>query len=200
MFTLNGKRVLRICNTLHAPGLAVPLYSLCAHLHQRGCGFIGTFKDGFHIYFPFYVLSVDMSFDCHLTYDSLGKAVPLGMLHYIQPWCPQKLYPSEALASSSVSTPQDSHPVMIEDDDNGTIAMVPMKAVGDVGPSGQPTVSLPSEPPESPTTEPTIDLGRISGRLDSLTCFDQHCLPCNAGVPSIIPPSLTRVNNCSITN
>jgi hypothetical protein len=72
VFSLNGKQVL-VRNTLHVPGLAVPLYSLRAHLHQRGCGFIGTFEDGFHIYFPSSILSVDMSSDCHLTYKPLGS-------------------------------------------------------------------------------------------------------------------------------
>ncbi len=51
LFSLNRKHVL-VWNILHIPGLAVPLYSLGDHLHQRGCKFIGTFKDGFHVYFP----------------------------------------------------------------------------------------------------------------------------------------------------
>jgi hypothetical protein len=59
VFSLNGKQVL-VCNVLHVPGLAVPLYSLRAHLQQRGCGFLGAFDDGFHVYFPSFVLSVDM--------------------------------------------------------------------------------------------------------------------------------------------
>ena len=41
VFALNGKRVL-VCNVLHVPSLAVPLYSLRTHVTQRGCGFIGT--------------------------------------------------------------------------------------------------------------------------------------------------------------
>jgi hypothetical protein len=50
-----------VCNTLHMPGLAVPLYSLCAHLKQHGCGFLGTFKARMLVYFPWFVLLVDKS-------------------------------------------------------------------------------------------------------------------------------------------
>jgi hypothetical protein len=164
VFALNGKRVL-VRNTLDVPGLALPLYSLWTHLHQRGCGFIGTFEDGFHVYFPSFVLSVDMSSDCHLMYESLGKAVPLGTLHYVQMWCPAKLYPSETLALSSASTP---HLVVIEDENAGTVAAVSVNETGHAGPSEHPTVSPSTIPPKSPTTTPTMDLGRISGRLDSL--------------------------------
>jgi hypothetical protein len=113
VFSLNGKQVL-VRNTLHIPDLAVPLYSLRAHLHQRGCGFIGKFEDCFHVYFPSFVLSVNMSSDCHLTYESLGTSAPLPTLHYVQPRCAANLYLSETLASSSTATP---HPVLIEDED-----------------------------------------------------------------------------------
>jgi hypothetical protein len=164
MFALNGKRVL-VRNTLHVPGLAVLLYSFWAHLHQVGCGFIGTFVDGVHIYFPSFVLFVDMSSDCHLMYKSLGKAAPLGTLHYVQLQCPAKIYPLETLALSSAST---LHPVVIEDEDAGTVAAVSVNEAGHACPSGRPTVSPSMIPPESPTTTPTMDPGKISGRLDFL--------------------------------
>jgi hypothetical protein len=64
IFALNGKRIL-VCNLLHVPGLAVLLYSLCTHITQWGCGFIGTCKSGFLVYFPTFVLSVDTAIDCH---------------------------------------------------------------------------------------------------------------------------------------
>jgi hypothetical protein len=66
VFSLNRKCVL-VRNVLHIPGLAIPLYSLRVHLHQRGCGFLGTFEDSFHVYFPSFVLLVDISSDCHFT-------------------------------------------------------------------------------------------------------------------------------------
>ncbi len=67
VFSLNRKHVL-IWNVLQVPSFAVPLYSLRAHLHQPGCGFLFTFKDGFHVYFPSFVCLVDMPSVCHLTY------------------------------------------------------------------------------------------------------------------------------------
>jgi hypothetical protein len=38
IFALSGKCLL-VRNKLHIPGLAVPLYSLCTHFTQQGCGF-----------------------------------------------------------------------------------------------------------------------------------------------------------------
>jgi hypothetical protein len=99
VIALNGRFIL-IWNTLHVPGLAVPLYSLCAHLKQLGCGFIGTSEAGILIYFPTFILSVDTTSDCHLSYEPLGWTVPLCSLHYIQPWCPPDLYPLEVYPST----------------------------------------------------------------------------------------------------
>jgi hypothetical protein len=95
--SLNGQCLL-IQNVLHAPALQVPLYSLRAHLHQLGCGLIRSFAMGMHVYFLGVVLSVDMSTDCHLSYEPLGKSAPLSSLHYVQPWCPPVLYPAESSA------------------------------------------------------------------------------------------------------
>jgi hypothetical protein len=50
------------------------------------------------VYFPDVVLSMDISIDCHLSYEPLGKSVVLSSLHYVQPWCPPVLYPSESSA------------------------------------------------------------------------------------------------------
>ena len=95
--SLNGKRLL-IRNVLHVPALRIPLYSLRAHLRQRGCGFVGSFDTGMHVYFPGVVLSVDMSTDCHLSYEPLGKSAPLSSLHYVQPRCAPVHYPAEGSA------------------------------------------------------------------------------------------------------
>ncbi len=81
---LNGQHLL-IHHVLHVPELWVPLYSLRAHLHQSGCGFVGSYKTGLHVYFPGVVLTVETSSDCHLVYKPLGKTVPLSLLHYVQP-------------------------------------------------------------------------------------------------------------------
>ncbi len=164
VFSLNGKRVL-VHNVLHVPGLAVPLYSLWAHLQQRGCGFLGTFDDGFHVYFPSFILSVDMSSDCHLTYKSLGNLASLQSLHYVQTWCAATLYPSKTSASTLAFIP----PVAIIEDKDGA---------SDSG------VSLPDDPallaPASPLVPPPLspsDLGSISGCLDSLSCLVERLLP-----------------------
>jgi hypothetical protein len=90
---LNGQRLL-IQNVLHVPGLWVPLYSLHTHLCQVGCGFLGSYKTGMHVYFPGVVLTDDTSLDCHLSYNPLGKMVPLSSLHFVQPPCPSAVYPT----------------------------------------------------------------------------------------------------------
>ena len=76
IISLNCQRVL-VPHTLHVPGLAVPLDSLRAHLKQPGCGFIGTSDSGMLVYFPSFVLSVDTSSDCHLSYKPLGAGTSL---------------------------------------------------------------------------------------------------------------------------
>jgi hypothetical protein len=94
IISLNGQRVL-VRHALHVPGLAVPLYSLRAHFKQRGCGFIGSNNAGMLVYFPSFVLSVDTSLDCTLSYEPLGQSAPLSTLNYVQPWSAPQLYPSE---------------------------------------------------------------------------------------------------------
>ncbi len=111
---LNSKRIL-VCNVLHVPGLAVSLYSLCIHITQQGCGFIGTHESGFLVYFPAFIFSVDTAIDCHLSFDPLDWSAPLATLHYAQPHCPPALYPSEVSPSTSTAAPSPVSPVMIED-------------------------------------------------------------------------------------
>ena len=94
IISLNGQRIL-VCHTLQVPGLAVPLYSLRAHLKQHGCGFWGTSDSGTLVYFPWFVLLVDTLLDCHLSHEPLVKAAQLNTLHYVQPRCPPSLYPLE---------------------------------------------------------------------------------------------------------
>ncbi len=67
IISLNGQRIL-VCNGLHVPGLVVPLYSLCTHLKQHGCGFLGTFEAEMLVYFTWFVLLVDTLSNCHLSY------------------------------------------------------------------------------------------------------------------------------------
>jgi hypothetical protein len=114
IFALIGKRIL-VRNVLHVTGLAVLLYSLCTHITQQGCGFIGTRKSGFLVYFPAFILSVYTAIDCHPSFDPLGWSAPLATLQYVQPRCPPALYPSEVPPSTSTAAPSPVSPVMIKD-------------------------------------------------------------------------------------
>ncbi len=71
IISLNGKKIL-IRDCLPIPDLCNPLYSLRAHQRQRGCGFIGMFGLGFHVFFPTLILEVDTATDCHLAYALVG--------------------------------------------------------------------------------------------------------------------------------
>ena len=114
IISLNGQRVL-VRHALHVPGLAVPLYSLRAHLKQPGCGFLGNSDSGMLDYFPSFILSVDTSSDCHLSYEPLGTGASLESLHYVQRRCSPSLYPSELTAArnATISTPI---PTLVPDD------------------------------------------------------------------------------------
>jgi hypothetical protein len=127
---LNGRFIL-VWNALYVPGLAVPLHSLHAHLKQPGCGFMGTLEAGILAYFPTFILLVDTTSDCHLSYEPLGWMVPLWNLHYIHPWCPPDLYhlevdPSTCIVSHDLMTIPNG-PVLIEDNstDVTSLALVP---------------------------------------------------------------------------
>jgi hypothetical protein len=96
----------------------MPLYSLLAHLTQRGCAFYGLYAAGMLVCFPTFVLTVETSSDGHLSYEPLGHCALLDILHYVQPQCPPTLYPSE-LASSAPLLCKASHvpgPALINDE------------------------------------------------------------------------------------
>ena len=114
IISLNGQPIL-IHHVLHVPALRAPLYSLRAHLRQRGCGFVGSHDTGMHVYFPSLVLSVDRSTDCHLTHKPLGKSAPLSTLHYVQPCCPPTTYPDEN--SVFRATTVSPAPVLVKNED-----------------------------------------------------------------------------------
>jgi hypothetical protein len=146
---LNGKCVL-VWNSLHVPGLAAPLYSLRAHMHQPGCGFVASDTTGFLVYFPTFVLSVDTLVDCHLSYEPLGLCAPLETLHYAQPQCPPTYYPLELASASSTAIPSPTAPAFIEDN-TSTVSMA-------VPPSLSPPLA----------TEFPVDLGSVSTQLQAL--------------------------------
>jgi hypothetical protein len=113
IISLNSQKIL-VWNALHVPGLVVPLYSLRAHCTQCGCGFIGTSDVGILVYFPTFVLSVDTSKDCHLTFDSLERSAPFDILDYVQPRCSPTLYPAELSSTTAVKT--SPVPNIVEED------------------------------------------------------------------------------------
>jgi hypothetical protein len=133
------------------------------------------------ICFPTFVLTVDTSSDCHLSYKPLGCCALLDILHYVQPRCPSTLYPPE-LASSAPLLCKASHvpgPALIED------------KLGDLlsGDSDQSLVSLPHHfpvcgvlPAPQPPNADTLDLSTtISLQLTSLAKVISNLSP--------LPPS-----------
>ncbi len=157
VISLNGQKIL-VQNALHVPGLVVPLYSLRAHCTQRGCGFIGTSDIRILVYFPTFVLSVDMSKDCHLTFDSLGRSAPIDSLDYVQPRCSLTLYPAELFSTTVAKT--SPAPNIVEDDCSTSPNAI-------LAPSS-PVPSLPPPLVPSSSDSSADDLSRISARLQSL--------------------------------
>jgi hypothetical protein len=111
--------------------------------------------------FPTFVLTVDTSSDCHLSYEPLGHCALLDILHYVLPWCPPTLYPSE-LASSALLLCKASHVpglALINDELEDLL----------LGDFDQLLVSLPHHllvhgvlPAPQPTNADTLDLSTIS--------------------------------------
>ncbi len=186
IISLNGQCIL-VRNVLHVPGLAVLLCSLRTHLKQHGCGFLGTFEAGMLIYFTQFVLSVDMSSDCHLSYEPLGRAAPLDTLHYVQPRCPPSLYPSEQPPLSCTVT----HTLALIEDDSSA-----MDVSSNAAPLTNPT-AVPLEPSPSPMSVAalshpdalTIDMSTLSSHLPSLA--DKVCPSSGPLIPPISGPPST---------
>ena len=181
IFSLNGKHVL-VQNVLHVPGLAVPLYSLRTHVTQRGCGFIGTGESGFLVYFPSFVLSVDMTVDCHLSFTPLGHSAPLNTLHYVQPWCPPAPYPSAVTPAVSQATPLPLLPTVVEDDTTNSL-----------------DATASSSPASHPVRDNPIYLGTLSSQINSLNDAICRLTPSpspssNPTVPSSMQPTPSAVN------
>jgi hypothetical protein len=114
VFAVNGKRIL-IQDCLHVPALRNPLYSLRAHQQQHGCGFLGMHNLGIYVFFPTFIVKVDMATDCHLSYEPIGHSGTLPSLDYVQP--------KTITTSASNTTSMPSVPAVIEDDQdaNNTI-------------------------------------------------------------------------------
>jgi hypothetical protein len=68
------------------------------------------------VYFPSFVLSVDTSSNCHLSYEPLGSSALLESLHYVQRRYSPLLYPSELTASNNAKTCSPGRDITPEDD------------------------------------------------------------------------------------
>jgi hypothetical protein len=194
VISLNGQCVL-IRNALHVPGLMMPLYSLGAHLTQRGCAFYGAYAAGMLVCFPTFVLTVDTSSDCHLTCKPLGHCAPLNILHYVRPRCPPTLYPSE-LASSAPLLCKASHvpgPALIKDE-LGDLLSRDLDQLLVSPPHHLPVCGV--LPALQPTNTDTLDLSTISSQLTSLAKAISNLsplppLPLPADAPPCKPTSAT---------
>jgi hypothetical protein len=136
IISLNGQGIL-VRHALHVPGLAVLFYSLCTHLKQHGCCFLGSYKTEMLVCFPWFVLSADTLSDCHLSYKPLGWATPLDTLHYVQPCCPPSLYPSKQPPSSCAVS---QNLALIEDDSSAYESTTDVSSLAEMQPS--PTMVL----------------------------------------------------------
>jgi hypothetical protein len=171
IFSLKGKRVL-IRNVLHVPGLAVPFYRLRTHMTQPGCGFFGSASLGSLVYFLAFVLLVNTSVDCHLSFEPLGSSAPLSTLHYTQPCQRPTYYPYERMSSSTAAVPPVPGPVLIPDD------------ASMVAPDVMPLPNSSVDPPSGPfsSSQPpllTISIDNIKRLLHHPGSFFPPIWPCD---------------------
>ncbi len=106
IISLNSERI-PIWDCLHVPALRNPLYSLRAHQHQHGCGFIDMHQLGMYIFFPSFIIKVNTATDCHLSYKPIGRSTTMSSLDYAQP--------IQTLSSASNTDADPSAPSVFED-------------------------------------------------------------------------------------
>jgi hypothetical protein len=67
---------------------------------------------GMHVFFPSFIMEVDMAMDCHLHYESIGRDCRLADLNYGQP-----KYITDTSASATAPISSGQPPATIEPDD-----------------------------------------------------------------------------------
>jgi hypothetical protein len=124
-----------------------------------------------------FILLVDTTSDCHLSYEPLGWTIPFPNFHYIQSWCPPDLYlleidPSICITSHDLTaTSSSSGPVLIEDNSADVPSPVSMP----------PVLTSPGNPASEAST-----LQLISTLLQSLHEL-VHLLTLGIPLPSMPP-------------
>jgi hypothetical protein len=154
---------------LHVPELWVPLYSLRAHLHQLGCGFVGSYETGLHVYFLGAVLTVDTSLDCHLAYKPLGKTAPFSLLHYVQPPCPPVVYPPDRAAFLAQTRAQSRREQLVNTLCEGSPAVSPSSPL-----ESDTTSFPPSQPSSDPHLSPDSPTFLLTLSRDNITRLIHH--------------------------
>jgi hypothetical protein len=166
VIAINGKRIL-IQECLHVLALRNPLYSLRAHQRQHGCVFIGVQGLGMFLCFPSFILEVNTTTHCHLSYAPIGHAATMSSLDYVQ------TIQAWTSASATASTPPPA-PAVIEAEDNN------------VPPEALPTYvshwpKNPPAPPAPPVVLPVIcskpfDQPRDAARREECSDLDEKSL------------------------
>jgi hypothetical protein len=133
------------------------------------------------VYFPTFVLSVDTSANCHLSYEPLGCSAPLSTLHYFQPWCAPNLYPSEVSPSTCMVTPAPA--LAIVEDDECLLMYAPQIPVHS-------SPALPLTPGGS-----SMDVSSIAVQLWALADMVNSLMSSSLATSERLPPSL-----CSSTS
>ncbi len=144
IISLNGKMIL-IRHCLHVQDLCNPLYSLQAYKRQQGCGYIRMYGLGMYVFFPMFILEVDIATNCHHQYEPIDHQISLDQLDYVQPKCSQ-------VQSATMATDPLDLPDIIEPDDED------IKEDGGNAPIY--TSHWQKKPPASPT--PTFNLTKLS--------------------------------------
>jgi hypothetical protein len=132
------------------------------------------------VYFPTFVLSVDTSTNCHLSYEPIGCSAPLSTLHYVQPQCDPTLYPSEVSPSTCNTTPVPA-PVLVADDDSSFVDAQPAPLCNNM-------MSILSTAPSivSPPGGSSLDISSLATQLRALA-DSVHSMTSPPLVSSILP-------------
>ena len=83
VYTLNGQTILA-CKALHITALHGPLYYLSKQSQRPGCGVYYLYKYGSQLFFPYFILQEEESYDNIVSYPSIGKSHQ-GTIDYIEP-------------------------------------------------------------------------------------------------------------------